>query len=158
MTNDQKRDALEAIRLSKDGVLRPEDVVREARREDHPLHGEFEWDDSKAAESYRIDQARTLIRSVRVTVTVERRRFDTVYYVSDALKDAQESGYVAIPRVRDERQLAIETIAAEFERVEAMLKRTRDVAFSVGLSREGQLAADLLALLADRFCEKKQAS
>lgn len=36
------------------------------RSEDAPLHGEFEWNDSIAAEAYREDQARYIIRSLCV--------------------------------------------------------------------------------------------
>lgn len=47
-------------------VLLPSDVVRVARAPDHPLHSRFEWDDTKAAHKWRLDQARELIASVRV--------------------------------------------------------------------------------------------
>jgi len=49
------------------GKLTPHLVVEEARPIDSPLHSRFEWDDAVAAEAYRIDQARELIRSVRIT-------------------------------------------------------------------------------------------
>ncbi len=44
------------------GVLRACDVVEEARRVVSPLHSRFEWDDSAAAEKWRIEQAGQLIR------------------------------------------------------------------------------------------------
>jgi hypothetical protein len=60
--------ALEEVRLSHDGKLRPPDVVNAARPEESPLHSHFEWDDSEAAEEYRLYQARYLIRNTpRVT-------------------------------------------------------------------------------------------
>lgn len=60
------RAALEAVR-TKRGELTPQNVVDEARPEDHPLHHKFEWDDRVAGEEYRKSQARELIRSVRVS-------------------------------------------------------------------------------------------
>lgn len=48
------------------GELRPVDVVKAARPVSSPLHSRFEWDDSKAAESHRLWQARQLI-----SITVE---------------------------------------------------------------------------------------
>lgn len=54
------------------GALVPADVVAEARNPDHPLHQEFEWDDSRAGEEYRRMQAASLIRSVKLRVTTER--------------------------------------------------------------------------------------
>lgn len=46
------------------GGLRPEDVVEESRAPGAVLHGCFEWNDAKAAENYRIEQAGNLIRCV----------------------------------------------------------------------------------------------
>jgi hypothetical protein len=49
------------------GRLTAHDVLEEARNPGHPLHNRFEWDDSVAAERYRLDQARQLIREVKIT-------------------------------------------------------------------------------------------
>jgi hypothetical protein len=59
-------EALEAIRSASGGELHPGPVVDSARDERSPLHRYFEWDDAKAAAQHRLDQARMLIRSVRV--------------------------------------------------------------------------------------------
>lgn len=59
-------DELERIRLAHGGDLRPGDVVEAARDPKHALHSFFEWDDQKAAEHYRVAQARGIIRLVRV--------------------------------------------------------------------------------------------
>lgn len=48
------------------GKLTPALVVQVARDEDHPLHSHFEWDDTVAAERYRLHQARQVIATVRV--------------------------------------------------------------------------------------------
>jgi hypothetical protein len=48
------------------GELTPEAVVEEARDPAHPLHTRFEWDDQKAAHSYRLIQAERLIRKVKL--------------------------------------------------------------------------------------------
>ena len=41
-------------------------VVEDARDPKSVLHSHFEWDDRKAAELHRTDQARALIRSIRI--------------------------------------------------------------------------------------------
>jgi hypothetical protein len=60
--------AVELRRISQenDGVLKPEAVVEAARPKGSPLHSQFDWNNSEAAEKWRIHQARNLIR-----VTVE---------------------------------------------------------------------------------------
>lgn len=51
-----------------DKNLSPEKVVEASRSEDAVLHGEFEWNDETAAEKYRVEQARSLIRNLTVKV------------------------------------------------------------------------------------------
>ena len=46
------------------GAVRASEVVERARNVKNPLHDQFEWDDTKAGHSYRLIQARTLIRAV----------------------------------------------------------------------------------------------
>lgn len=52
-----------------DGYVTPYQVLDAARDVSSPLHAFFEWDDSAAAEAFRLIQATGLIRSVRVKVT-----------------------------------------------------------------------------------------
>jgi hypothetical protein len=59
------REVMLSIR-AKYGALTPVNVVQEAKAESHPLHTRFEWDDSIAAEKYRIEQAHELIQTFRV--------------------------------------------------------------------------------------------
>jgi len=60
----------ELKRIAKEhaGLLQPAIVVQEARPTSSPLHSQFEWDDSQAAEKYRIQQARQLINVVVETI------------------------------------------------------------------------------------------
>ncbi len=48
----------------KKGELKLADVVEESRPETAPLHPIFEWDDKKAAEKYRIEQAKRLVCAI----------------------------------------------------------------------------------------------
>lgn len=53
------------------GALTPGAVVEAARPDSHPLHGQFEWDDTIAGAAYRCAQAAQLIRSVKIVLTTE---------------------------------------------------------------------------------------
>ena len=57
---------LEDIKQSNEGNLLPDDVVEAAKPAASPLHGFFEWDNRKAGEAYRRDQARGLVRAIHV--------------------------------------------------------------------------------------------
>ncbi len=55
------------IELKKKDACEASDLVNEARPNTSPLHPLFEWDDSVAAERFREEQARHIIRNVRFT-------------------------------------------------------------------------------------------
>jgi 1,4-alpha-glucan branching enzyme len=55
---------LERLRAQCKGELTPQDVLNDAKHNNSPLHSFFEWNDGDAAEKYRLQQARGLIRAV----------------------------------------------------------------------------------------------
>ena len=61
MSSTNLRDQLQAIRDER-GSLTPALVVEVAADPKHPLHGRFEWDDSKAGHQWRLEQAGQLLR------------------------------------------------------------------------------------------------
>lgn len=61
-------DELIIIQSANDGLLDPVKVVDYARNPDTLLHKKFQWDDSIAAEKYRIWQARVIIRLELIVV------------------------------------------------------------------------------------------
>lgn len=88
---------LEEIRSNHGGILFPKDVVDFARDRETALHGRFDWDDSTAAESYRLWQARQVIRVCVTIINRDDRAINT--YVSLAQdrhatdKDGFSGGY-----------------------------------------------------------------
>lgn len=64
-------EAIETIKKDR-GELRPQYVVDAARAKNHPLHDAFEWNDTKAAEAWRNEQARYMIRSLQLEIYVAK--------------------------------------------------------------------------------------
>ena len=62
LNKDQNRELGEILQKSPGRVLQAQSVVDKARDVKSSLHGLFEWDDSKAGEAYRLEQARGVIR------------------------------------------------------------------------------------------------
>lgn len=52
--------------VSERGHIKPAYVVEAARPASSPIHSLFTWDNTKAAEKWREEEARSLIRSIRV--------------------------------------------------------------------------------------------
>ena len=57
---------LEKIKKRNKDALTPTVVVKDARNPESPIHPCFEWDDSVAAEKWRLDQAAEIMRSIVV--------------------------------------------------------------------------------------------
>jgi hypothetical protein len=110
---------------SRSGKLTPLQVLEAARPEESPLHDFFEWDDSAAAEAYRIDQARELIRRVRIEVTYEETTIRTVQYVRDNTRKAEETGYVNV--LKPKGNSAREIFNREWSAVYALANRAYGV-------------------------------
>ena len=123
---------IEALKNLEDrnGRLTPTQVVNAARDESSPLHSCFEWDDGLAAESWRIEQARELIRSVKVKVTYEDVTFKVVKYVPDVEKPDTEQGYIATMRIKKKSVGA--SLIDELSNAVALLVRTQGIAASRG--------------------------
>lgn len=106
------------------GVIAPRDLVRDARSINSPLHSAFEWNNSKAAEQYREQQAGHMLRCL-VTECVDRRRPNKPIAVVRAFVNVRPPGTAAGDRsyrplidVLDDEELRhelIQTAAAEFK-------------------------------------------
>lgn len=65
-----------------DGEITPEIVLNEAKSPESPLHKQFCWDDSKAAEMFRLAQAAALIRRVKITYTTDNKEIRVRAFVN----------------------------------------------------------------------------
>jgi hypothetical protein len=81
MTEQKTRNELVAEEvdrlIKKHGFVSTDLLVSEARKKSNPLHGLFVWDDSIAAEKYRLSQAAEMIRAVEMIRIVNKRREPT---------------------------------------------------------------------------------
>lgn len=67
-------------RLADEDRLNAQELVDESRPEDAPLHCEFEWDDSAAAEKWREKQAGDMIRHLVVRIEANQQEYPTRQY------------------------------------------------------------------------------
>ena len=63
---------LQKLEEQKGSVTR-EDFLESARSEESEMHKLFEWDDTVAAEKYRLRQATDIIHSIKITVKEEEK-------------------------------------------------------------------------------------
>jgi hypothetical protein len=139
LTADAVRALGEAIdALNKGPGATPEALVELARNESSSIHRYFEWDDAKAADQYRLHQARYYLRSVVVEWVTEEgktlhlRAFNPVYGEGgvrwEGLKTAaQKDGEI---------QLLLERARAELRAFRKKYKALRVLDAGIELMRE----------------------
>lgn len=119
-------EALEKITEAAGGVLKPQAVVEAARRKTHPLHPHFEWDDALAAEAFRLDQARNLIRIVRIEDEATEEG-SVRAFVSVADHD-NGVAYRTVDNVKRSAELQIALLKSAERDLEAFERRYRSLA------------------------------
>ena len=115
MTNDQLKKQLLKIQKHNGGNLSPVAVVDAARAADHPLHDRFEWDDTKAGEAYRIEQARRMIRAVVTVVNNGGAEIETRAFVALSTTKGTPEPYISITAVTSSKDL-MEVLLADARR------------------------------------------
>lgn len=124
LSNDLLKEELERIRLANGGLLYEEIIVAAATSEGSPLHAAFTWDDSAAAEKWRLEEARTLIR--RVYVRVERPESEPVtlrMYASLGTDRLAGGGYRAISDILSDSERCAELLKTALAELQAMQAR-----------------------------------
>ena len=116
------------------GQLTAQQVLNDARAEDSPLHGLFDWDQAKAAEKHWLDCAREIIGAVKIVVTTETMTYKAPNYVRDTSADGQ--GYRSVLSLRTDPAQARESLLYTLSVVSGHLTRAYDIAAAVGLSDE----------------------
>jgi hypothetical protein len=90
----------ELLRIrEKRGILTPRVVLEEATDPDHPLHDRFTWDDTEAADRWRVHEASTLLR-VTFRASLGGRPADLrAFWVRKGTDEHPESQYVPIEEI-----------------------------------------------------------
>lgn len=118
MTMDSIKEELEVIRSeNENGELVAEDVVEFAKNPNTALHKKFNWDDTKAAHLYRLQQARGIIRVVvNVTKSDTGQRVVVPAFVSLSDNRRDGKGYqvraVVISDEEKRRRHALDVLAS----------------------------------------------
>lgn len=98
-------EVIERIRSECDGFASPGAIVDASRPARAMLHDLFEWDDEKAADGYRRDQARAIVQAL-VVEEVEGGELKPAFYsVSYRREDKPEHGYSTSEIVVNEPEL-----------------------------------------------------
>lgn len=114
-------DEISSIGLS----VKPEEIVEKARDESTELHKCFEWDDTKAAEKYRVYQARQIVCHLIVKEVNNEPQKQEVrfFYKTDSQEGYKPTSYII--RNKDEYHKLLDRALTElkaFQRKYSTLK------------------------------------
>lgn len=142
---------LAQLAAENDQRLTPRVVVDDSRPLDAPLHECFEWDDLRAAELHREDQARALIRGVRVVTqeqTEQQPEESQRVFVNiiESVGDDTQHAYMPVAVVRESDDLKRQVLAAARRDFMSWQSRYMEIARVVGAQ---EIAVKLTALASE---------
>lgn len=116
-------EALEKITSASGGKLTPQATVEAAKNPRNPLHKHFEWDDAKCGIAYRLEQAREIIRLVRI------ENDDEIEMPRAFLSVASQGGtsYRQLADIKGSAELQIQIMKQADRDLEAFQRRYRDL-------------------------------
>lgn len=128
---------LAMIAAKNDGIINPHEVIKYATDPTSVLHGFFTWDDSEAADKYRLIEARQLITSVKVYR--ENKEVRVRALTSLNVDRHNGGGYRFLDRVMESpvlRQHLLETAFAELESVQRKYQTLQELEIVWGAVEE----------------------
>ena len=115
-------DEMERVRTFNNGRLEPALLVDASRPAEAPLHPAFEWNDQKAAEAWRQDQASTMIRHIAVVIDKPEGASATVRaFVS--VKREEDRSYTSIAHALSDEELRAQVLRQAWAELEAWRSR-----------------------------------
>ena len=117
---------LERLRIHNNGILTPRAVVDDARPPESVLHPAFEWNDAIAAERFREDQARYVLRSITVTVPSEPERAKPTRAFVNVVQEEHQS-YTSVVAALSDAELRRQLIAQAWKDLQAWREKYQDL-------------------------------
>lgn len=117
---------------AKHGAIKPEIVVEEATPKRSPLHKYFTWDNSEAAVQWRLEEARRIVRSVRIIHDDSPAAEQPIIRAFVSVKASDEdrfdgTGYVSMTRAMSVGFYHDQVLAAAKNELEQWRRRYADL-------------------------------
>jgi len=132
---------IDLLQQENEGQVTPQVVLQDAAQETSPLHTFFTWDDTAAAQKYRLNEARYLLRSIHVVIEAQNtehitRAFHRVEIIDEPEDNHQQEHQVERVYVtaktaftnEDYRRQTIEAALRELESWRQRYKQYQELA------------------------------
>ena len=135
----------ELSHLAESGLLKPEKVVEFAKNENTHLHGCFEWNDSKAANRYRLQQARQQISMYVMVIQSPKGPVNVRAFQSLPSDRLSGGGYRKTADILQDQELLAELVSSAMKDLATVRERYEAVtALSPIWRAADQVAAEVL--------------
>jgi len=129
----------------KHGNITPDIIIEDAKNPKSVLHDCFEWDLKKAAMEAWRETARRLIRSVTINITMESHSVAVPRYVRSPEVASNVQSYSDTAILKSDREMAIEAMIYEIDRLETIVDRVRRIAIALNLTDEVSIISKNIA-------------
>lgn len=120
------------------GMLTPHVVVREASSSRSRLHHLFDWNDSTAAQKYRLMQARLVLTTVKVVYQGERR--EAFFNARVTMGDNEKiQGYFPLDRVLTDKEIHADVLRQAVRDLEYAERKYQDLQELKGVINKAKL-------------------
>jgi len=147
---------LERIKKDNEGKLRARDIVYNSKPKNAPLHNEFEWNTQQAAQKYREDQARYVVRVLKVEHEKEKEEdiaIVTRAYVQVEDEDGDRS-YTTMAHALSDAELKHQVL---YKAHKALVSAKREISEISELSKELEKLDQIIAHV-DVLLKKEETS
>ena len=118
---------LSIMKVKEIHMVTSKDILNDAKKKNTPYHEYFNWDDSLAAEEYRINQARQLIGSImQVTIIHEEEEPQEIRCFVNVIDEKGERGYVKTAYAMTKPILMNQVVQQALKEVESWRKRYKE--------------------------------
>lgn len=109
---------------ARNGAVRPVDIVEEAQKPGSPIRAALQWDNTKAADAYRLVQARQLLGGLQIVrVRIEKGPEVSSRAMYRVRPDRGPGGYVSHNRIIGDRDLKKQVISSARRELESFLAK-----------------------------------
>ena len=138
--------------FDKHGAVTPSLVVEFAKDETTELHKRFEWDDTAAAEQYRLNQARRVIRVTKIVYEGERQTLFHVPKIKWEEQGDDKSGkYIPagmVVKAQKDYQRCRDEILSKIMAMQSSLGELERYAVKDGIDDAGQIKIAMMSMAA----------
>jgi hypothetical protein len=123
----EAREYIQNLAEKNEGRITPDTILADAKRKSSPLHKFFDWNDQKAGHKWRLEQARGLIEKVEYEFQTKGGTHKTSYFRRDPSVSSRSQGYISIPALKSDKDLAHEALVDAFSMARSYLERANEL-------------------------------